>query len=178
MTAASGSQMRQSGSVACQAHSVTPHTNPISQAMPYANSPPLPAPAYAVGLPDTSASRILPTPNSKHAIMTTVPLFCAESARRDTARRLAERYDLLQVRQRPDSGYWLELGPVRLELLTTGKQGAVYAEFAEGAARHRREQGGGRGQPVAGSPCRMSWMPQPVWGEMPLSSPPSAAASP
>lgn len=81
--------------------------------------------------------------------MTSVPLYCAESARHDTARRLAERYDLTLVRQRPPSGYWLELGDTRLELLTTGKHGAVYAEFVEGAARHRREQGGGRGQPVA-----------------------------
>ena len=81
--------------------------------------------------------------------MHSVPLFCAESARRDTAARLSTRYDLPLVRQRPTSGYWLELGPVRLELVTTGKHGAVYAEFVEGAARHRREQGGGRGQPVA-----------------------------
>jgi len=78
-----------------------------------------------------------------------VPLFCAESARHETARRLSERFDLSIVRQRPLSGYWLELGAERLELVTTGKHGAVFAEFVEGAARHRRQQGGGRGQPVA-----------------------------
>ncbi|MBV8046028.1 MAG: class I SAM-dependent methyltransferase [Paludibacterium sp.] len=77
------------------------------------------------------------------------PLFCADSARRERAAQLAERYALPLVRQRPSSGYWLEMGFERLELVTTGKHGAVYAEFAEGAARHRREQGGGRGQPVA-----------------------------
>ncbi|OHX12363.1 class I SAM-dependent methyltransferase [Chromobacterium sphagni] len=81
--------------------------------------------------------------------MTATPLYCAEPARIDAARRLAERFDLLLIRQRPATGYWLELGPERLELVTTGKHGAVYAEFVEGAARHRREQGGGRGQPVA-----------------------------
>lgn len=82
--------------------------------------------------------------------MPDTPIFCAEPARRDTARRLSERYALPLVRQRPSEGYWLELGFERLALVTTGKQhGAVYAEFVEGAARHRREQGGGRGQPVA-----------------------------
>ncbi|MGL6046359.1 MAG: class I SAM-dependent methyltransferase [Vogesella sp.] len=81
--------------------------------------------------------------------MQATPLYCAESARRDTAERLAARFALPLVKQRPDSGYWLELGPERLELVTTGKHGAVYAEFVEGAAKHRREQGGGRGQPVA-----------------------------
>ena len=77
------------------------------------------------------------------------PLYCAESARRDTAEQLASRFALPLVRQRPTDGYWLELGPERLELVTNAKHGAVYAEFVEGAARHRREQGGGRGQPVA-----------------------------
>ncbi|EEG06687.1 class I SAM-dependent methyltransferase [Pseudogulbenkiania ferrooxidans] len=81
--------------------------------------------------------------------MNPTPLYCAEPARRDTAHRLAERFALPLVTRRPESGYWLELGPERLELLTSGKHGAVYAEFVEGAAKHRREQGGGRGQPVA-----------------------------
>jgi len=81
--------------------------------------------------------------------MNSVPLFCAEPARRDTALRLAKQYELTQVMRRPTSGYWLELGPERLELVTTGTHGAVFAEFVEGAARHRRQQGGGRGQPVA-----------------------------
>ncbi|WP_293766213.1 class I SAM-dependent methyltransferase [uncultured Aquitalea sp.] len=81
--------------------------------------------------------------------MSATPLYCAESARRDYAARLAERFNLPLLTRRPVEGYWLELGPARLELLTTGKHGAVYAEFVEGAAKHRREQGGGRGQPVA-----------------------------
>ncbi|WP_215779367.1 class I SAM-dependent methyltransferase [Paludibacterium sp. B53371] len=81
--------------------------------------------------------------------MPATPLYCADNARRERAAQLAERYALPLVRQRPDSGYWLELDFERLSLVTTGKHGAVYAEFVEGAARHRREQGGGRGQPVA-----------------------------
>jgi 16S rRNA (guanine1516-N2)-methyltransferase len=82
--------------------------------------------------------------------MPDTPIYCAEPARRDTARRLSERYELPLVRQRPSEGYWLELGFERLALVTVGKQhGAVYAEFVQGAARHRRQQGGGRGQPVA-----------------------------
>lgn len=81
--------------------------------------------------------------------MTTTALFCAESARRDQAALLANRFALPLLTRRPEEGYWLELGAERLELVTTGKHGAVYAEFVEGAARHRREQGGGRGQPVA-----------------------------
>lgn len=81
--------------------------------------------------------------------MSVTALFCAETARRDYAARLASQFALPLLTQRPTHGYWLELGPERLELVTTGKHGAVYAEFVEGAARHRREQGGGRGQPVA-----------------------------
>ncbi|MFC3531850.1 class I SAM-dependent methyltransferase [Vogesella facilis] len=81
--------------------------------------------------------------------MTATPLYCAEPARRDHAQQLAARFALPLLTQRPTDGYWLELGPERLELLTSGKHGAVYAEFVEGAAKHRREQGGGRGQPVA-----------------------------
>lgn len=77
------------------------------------------------------------------------PLFCSESARREHAAELARRFALPLIHHRPSEGYWLELGQERLELVTTGKHGAVYAEFVEGAARHRREQGGGRGQPVA-----------------------------
>lgn len=79
----------------------------------------------------------------------TFPLYPAASFRIDTARELCQRFALELVRQPPAEGYWLELGPERLELRTHGKHGAVYAEFVEGAARHRREQGGGRGQPVA-----------------------------
>ena len=81
--------------------------------------------------------------------MPSTPIYCADSARRDRVAQLAERYDLPLLRQRPTSGYWLEMAFERLALVTTGKHGAVYAEFVDGAARHRREQGGGRGQPVA-----------------------------
>ena len=62
---------------------------------------------------------------------------------------MAARFALPLCEQPPADGYWLELGPERLALLTHGKHGAVYAEFVTGAAKHRREHGGGRGQPVA-----------------------------
>ncbi|MGR2663757.1 class I SAM-dependent methyltransferase [Chromobacterium haemolyticum] len=81
--------------------------------------------------------------------MPATPLYCACPHRLDAARLLSQRFALPLLEQRPQQGYWLELGEERLELLTTGKHGAVYAEFVEGAAKHRREQGGGRGQPVA-----------------------------
>ena len=81
--------------------------------------------------------------------MQSISLFCAEPARRETAQHLQERYQLVLLRQRPQQGYWLELGFERLELCTTNGHGAVYADFVDGAARHRRTHGGGRGQPVA-----------------------------
>jgi 16S rRNA (guanine1516-N2)-methyltransferase len=107
------------------------------------------------------AYRIVPPPVTRLNPMHPVPLFCAESARRERAQRLAEAYDLSLVRQRPVSGYWLELGPERLELVTCGTHGAVFAEFVEGAARHRRQQGGGRGQPVARAIGLKSGVPLP-----------------
>ncbi|MCP9760752.1 16S rRNA methyltransferase [Aquitalea sp. S1-19] len=81
--------------------------------------------------------------------MSDFPFFLAAGARRDYADRLVALFGLQRLRARPTSDYWLELGDDRLELVTIGKHGAVYAEFVEGAAKHRREQGGGRGQPVA-----------------------------
>ncbi|WP_028536059.1 class I SAM-dependent methyltransferase [Paludibacterium yongneupense] len=81
--------------------------------------------------------------------MSTPTIFCAEPARADYALRLEQRFGLERLKRRPDAGYWLELGAERLQLITVGKHGAVFAEFVDGAARHRREQGGGRGQPVA-----------------------------
>lgn len=76
-------------------------------------------------------------------------IFCTEVARADYAKRLEQRFDLELSKRRPESGYWLELDAERLQLVTIGKHGAVFADFVGGAARHRREQGGGRGQPVA-----------------------------
>lgn len=78
-----------------------------------------------------------------------VPLYCADPARQPEAAALAAQFALPLCEQPPADGYWLELGPERLALLTHGKHGAVYAEFVSGAAKHRREHGGGRGQPVA-----------------------------
>lgn len=81
--------------------------------------------------------------------MNPTPIYCAEAARADYAGRLEQLFGLERVRRRPEAGYWLELDALRLQLVTVGKHGAVFADFVDGAARHRREQGGGRGQPVA-----------------------------
>lgn len=78
-----------------------------------------------------------------------VPLCCTDPARRTDAVRYAEQFSFPLSDVPPAEGYWLELGNERLALVTHGKHGAVYAEFVSGAARHRREHGGGRGQPVA-----------------------------
>ena len=78
-----------------------------------------------------------------------VPLYCADPVRLVEAESIAGQFALPLCAQPPESGYWLELGPQRLQLLTHGKHGAVYAEFVSGAAKHRRDYGGGRGQPVA-----------------------------
>ena len=79
----------------------------------------------------------------------TVPLYCADAARQTEAETYATQFALTLCATPPADGYWLELGSERLALVTHGKHGAVYAEFTSGAARHRREHGGGRGQPVA-----------------------------
>ncbi len=81
--------------------------------------------------------------------MPALPLILRAPERRDYAQELIDRFGFEWGSAVPQAGYWLELGYERLELCTQGKHGAVYAEFVEGAARHRREQGGGRGQPVA-----------------------------
>lgn len=70
----------------------------------------------------------------------------ADAARADD---LAARFALPRLSAPPADGYWLALGDTRLELVTAHGHGAVYADFVEGAARHRREHGGGSGQPVA-----------------------------
>ena len=83
-------------------------------------------------------------------------LHCISPDRLPLAQSLAATYGHTLVGQPPaevegctDRLYWLELGPRHLCLRTHGKHGAVYAEFAEEGAKHRREQGGGRGQPIA-----------------------------
>lgn len=81
--------------------------------------------------------------------MNVVPLFCADPLRDGDAQCLAGAFSLTLTPNRPVDGYWLELGAERLSLETTGRQGAVYAEFVQGGARYRREHGGGRGQPIA-----------------------------
>ena len=76
-------------------------------------------------------------------------LFCSHPDRAEHAHALAQRFALPLLHQRPPTGYWLELDDTRLSLLNPDKHGPVYAEFVEGAAAHRRQFGGGRGQPVA-----------------------------
>ena len=68
-----------------------------------------------------------------------VPLYCVDPARLAEAESIAEQFALPLCAQPPQSCYWLELGPQRLQLLTHGKHGAVYAEFVSGAAKHRRD---------------------------------------
>lgn len=81
--------------------------------------------------------------------MSAVPLYTTQPELQAAAADYAARFALSLAAQRPDSGYWLELGPERLELCTADGHGAVYADFVGGAAKHRREHGGGKGQPVA-----------------------------
>jgi len=81
--------------------------------------------------------------------MSAVPLYSPLPELTETAAAYAERFGLPLVPQKPDRGYWLELGAERLALCTGDGHGAVYADFVGGAAKHRREHGGGRGQPVA-----------------------------
>lgn len=81
--------------------------------------------------------------------MPTVPLYPSTPVLTERARQIADRFGFLLVTERPQQGYWLELTEQRLALCTADGHGEVYADFVDGAARHRREQGGGRGQPVA-----------------------------
>lgn len=81
--------------------------------------------------------------------MSAVPLFPTLPELAATAASYAERFGLPLVSARPGSGYWLELGLERLALLTSEGHGEVFADFVGGAAKHRREHGGGKGQPVA-----------------------------
>lgn len=83
-------------------------------------------------------------------------LHCVSPERLAQAQALANRYGHSLISEAPPEvpgatqrHYWLELGPRHLALRTHGQHGAVYAEFAEEGAKHRREQGGGRGQPIA-----------------------------
>lgn len=78
-----------------------------------------------------------------------VPLYPTLPELAETAVGYAARFGLPLASERPSSGYWLELGPERLALFTADGHGEVYADFVGGAAKHRREHGGGKGQPVA-----------------------------
>lgn len=81
--------------------------------------------------------------------MPALPLVLHAPERRDYAEQLIRLFGFVWASKIPEHGYWMALDYERLSLQTRGKHGAVYAEFVEGAARHRREHGGGKGQPVA-----------------------------
>ena len=65
-----------------------------------------------------------------------------------TLEHFAAGYGLPCLATPPDEGYWLawRAGVLGLE---SPHHGAVTSDFVGGAARHRREFGGGAGQPVA-----------------------------
>lgn len=78
-------------------------------------------------------------------------LWCSTEQRQAEAVALAARYQLPLLPAAPASGFALELAADRLQLCEYGLQtpGPVWVDFAGGASRHRRQHGGGRGQPVA-----------------------------
>jgi 16S rRNA (guanine1516-N2)-methyltransferase len=83
--------------------------------------------------------------------MMPLPIFCDLPERREYLQQLASRWGFQSVRQLPETGLYLTLDAQRLSLSDASerKLGAVFVDFAEGAARHRRLHGGGRGEAVA-----------------------------
>lgn len=78
-----------------------------------------------------------------------LPLICLVPTRQAEALAIAERFGFVCCDDIPEDGYWLALDEQRLELRYPSKHGAIYVEFVEGSAAHRRQFGGGAGQPVA-----------------------------
>jgi 16S rRNA (guanine1516-N2)-methyltransferase len=81
---------------------------------------------------------------------------CGEDVDQECMRQLAQDtglaiYDSSQSSHPPSPDYLLCLTSQRLELRTTKNTstGAVYADFISGKSRHRRLQGGGKGQHLA-----------------------------
>ena len=77
-------------------------------------------------------------------------LYCAAPTRLVEAQALATQFALPLLDTEPqDDSYRLVLDETRLTLVNGGQHGAVFADFVEGGAAHRRQFGGGRGQPIA-----------------------------
>ncbi|EKE77405.1 class I SAM-dependent methyltransferase [Gallaecimonas xiamenensis] len=78
-----------------------------------------------------------------------VPLICESPEREPHAEQLRQRYGF--GRDLGDAPCVLVLTEARLELRKTDepKLGAIFVDFVEGAAAHRRKFGGGRGQAIA-----------------------------
>ncbi|MED5525686.1 MAG: class I SAM-dependent methyltransferase [Pseudomonadota bacterium] len=78
-----------------------------------------------------------------------VPLICESPARESQAELLRQRYGFSA--ELGEAPCVLVLTEARLELRKTDepKLGAIFVDFVEGAAAHRRKFGGGRGQAIA-----------------------------
>ena len=100
-------------------------------------------PPHPATLPEMAAALPPPAALAQVGVVCTDPLRCAE------ADALAQRFGLPRWDAPPAAGYWLELNPTHLVLCNPDRHGGVWAEFVEGAAAHRRQFGGGKGQPVA-----------------------------
>lgn len=78
----------------------------------------------------------------------TINLHVSASERQDEADALAQR---LNLPQHESAQFTLSLTQTRLQLCLNGPAapGPVYVDFVGGKAAHRRQFGGGRGQPIA-----------------------------
>lgn len=89
------------------------------------------------------------------------PLVCLAPDRQPEAEAFAAQFGLLLQDSLPSDGYALVLRETQLSLEHPHAHGAVMAEFVEGAAAHRRQFGGGKGQPVAKAiGIKGSYLPQ------------------
>jgi 16S rRNA (guanine1516-N2)-methyltransferase len=78
-----------------------------------------------------------------------IPVIPASTAQAAAAASLGDRWGL-PLAAEAVTGYWLRLGPERLELVAgDGSHGPVFVDFAGGAMAHRQRFGGGLGQPIA-----------------------------
>ncbi len=79
-----------------------------------------------------------------------MPLLCDVPERESLAEQLAEKYGFLRVESQPQDGYFLWLTAERLCLVAANNLKAlIFVDWVSGAAKHRRDFGGGRGQPIA-----------------------------
>lgn len=77
------------------------------------------------------------------------PLYCTALHKWSEAQCYAEQFGFFLTDSRPQAAYWLEMDDEKLKLVSAAEHGPVFAEFVQGAARHRQLHGGGRGQLVA-----------------------------